>query len=44
MTLMLCGRGEHGTWGHLAPATGTLTPPQRDALFPERLWALNPHR
>ncbi|MBY8887267.1 hypothetical protein K7472_20830 [Streptomyces sp. PTM05] len=44
MTLMLCGQGERGTWGHLDPATGSVTPPQRDPFFPERLRALNPHR
>ncbi|MEW1630484.1 hypothetical protein AB0387_24320 [Streptomyces sp. NPDC089173] len=44
VTLILCGHGEQGTWGYLDPATGILTPPQRDALFPERLRALNPHR
>ncbi|MBY8868705.1 hypothetical protein [Streptomyces sennicomposti] len=44
MTLMLCGRGERGAWGHLDPATGTVAPPQRDPLFPARLRALNPHR
>lgn len=44
VTLMLCGHGERGAWGHLDPATGTLSPPQQSGLFPERLRALNPHR
>lgn len=43
-TLMVCGRGERGTWGHLDPATSTIAPPQRDPRFPEHLRALNPHR
>ncbi|MCA1217396.1 hypothetical protein [Streptomyces sp. 8L] len=44
VTLMLCGRGERGAWGHLDPATGAVAPPQRDRRFPELLRALNPHR
>lgn len=44
VTLMLCGRGERGAWGHLDPATGTVAPPQRDPHFPAHLRALNPHR
>ena len=44
VSLMLCGRGERGTWGHLDPANGVVTPPQRDPHFPENLRALNPHR
>ncbi|MGW7521809.1 hypothetical protein ACWGJ2_40215, partial [Streptomyces sp. NPDC054796] len=41
VTLMLCGRGERGAWGHLDPATGTVAPPGRDPRFPEHLRALN---
>ncbi|MGW4490467.1 hypothetical protein [Streptomyces sp. NPDC004376] len=44
VTLMLCGRGVRGSWGHLDPATGIVAPPQRDANFPGHLRALNPHR
>ncbi|MFE3381669.1 hypothetical protein [Streptomyces anulatus] len=44
ITLMMCGRGERGSWGHFDPATGTVTPPERDPLFPQRLRTLNPHR
>ncbi|MEV4975557.1 hypothetical protein [Streptomyces scopuliridis] len=44
VTLMLCGRGERGTWGHLDPTTGTVAPPQRDPRFPKHLRELNPHR
>jgi hypothetical protein len=44
VTLMVCGRGERRAWGHLDPATSTVTPPQWDPRFPENLRMLNPHR
>ncbi|MGV0095109.1 hypothetical protein [Streptomyces californicus] len=43
MTLMMCGRGDRGSWGHLDPTTGAISPPESDPLFPERLRSLNPH-
>ncbi|MFE4397218.1 MULTISPECIES: hypothetical protein [Streptomycetaceae] len=44
MTLMLCGQGRRGTWGHLDPATGRCARPDVDPGFTTRLRALNPHR
>lgn len=44
MSLMMCGRGERGTWGHLNPDTGKHTPSRRDPKFQAHLAALNPHQ
>ncbi|MEU6355956.1 hypothetical protein ABZ896_42710 [Streptomyces sp. NPDC047072] len=44
MSLMLCGRGERGTWDYLDPDTGRRIPAAPDPSFSARLRALNPHR
>ncbi|WP_172387344.1 hypothetical protein [Streptomyces sp. MNP-20] len=43
-TLIVCGPGKRGAWGHLDLGTGRHVSPEADATFPLRLKALNPHR
>jgi len=45
LTLMVCGRGDRGSWGYLDLATGLHRAAEPDPGFGERLRALNPqHR
>lgn len=44
MSLMVCGTGERGSWGHLDPDKGEHIPAARDPQFLAKLKALNPHR
>ena len=43
LTLMVCGRGERGTWGYLDMATGEHRRAAPDPGFSARIAALNPH-
>ncbi|MEU7230133.1 hypothetical protein [Streptomyces chrestomyceticus] len=42
MSLMVCGRGERGAWGHLDLTTGRHLPARPDPDFRAKLEALNP--
>lgn len=44
LTLMICQRGERGTWGYLDVDRGCHVPNEPDPLFLDRLRALNPHQ
>jgi hypothetical protein len=44
LTLMVCGRGQRGTWGYLDIDTAEHTLAAPDPAFTARLAALNPHR
>lgn len=44
VSLMVCERGERGTWGYLDLDTGQVLRPETDPGFTGRLRALNPHR
>lgn len=44
LSLMVCGPGERGRWGHLDPDKGEHIPAKRDPQFLAKLKALNPHR
>jgi hypothetical protein len=44
ISLMICGPGERGTWGHLDLDKGIHMPARRDPYFTAKLEALNPHR
>lgn len=44
LSLMICGLGERGAWGHLDPGSGVfeLNDPSADPGFSDRLYAINP--
>ena len=44
LTLMVCGRGQRGSWGYLDVATGRHQAVGPDPGFADRQRALNPHR
>lgn len=44
VSLMVCGPGERGAWGHLDPDKGEHVSATRDPQFVAQLDALNPHR
>uniref|UniRef100_UPI003F492805 hypothetical protein n=1 Tax=Amycolatopsis sp. CA-096443 TaxID=3239919 RepID=UPI003F492805 len=44
LSLMVCGRGERGTWGHLNTSTGLHTPTLPNPGFKAKLRQLNPHQ